>query len=452
MFGLVLAVMYRPGKGDRRDRTMALWTFLLGFGWYVIATKFVIPHFNRGMQPFYIEYFYSNYGKDVPTIVETMLRHPNRVISDATQPDRLRFYRDLALPLGGLPLVGPLALLMAVPQMLASVIGLSPYARSIHYQYTAMMIAPLLIAAIEGAPGVVAVQGHARHPPDLAVGCAYMTNVAWSPSPIGDAYNVWARPTHARRDARRVETGARRRFRHRDVHLAAASVAPHQIYDWPNPWVPSYWGNDDGYRLPDPSTIDYIVLDQQQVGEAQKALVARLIAPGGPYQVLFNVDDVLVAKAKSRRLAAASDRQQVLAEGRVRHQPLHQFADGYDHAVEHPRRHRAERLPVENAIHQPVRQNPGDFDVAQVDDLESGVGNDLPQPSLVVATMVTRLVVEAAVEPRHGGHEHSQRAAGGDEFERRSHLRGIVEDVLENVHVHDGIELLRSRSGPTPAM
>ena len=37
-----------------------------------------------------------------------------------------------------------------------------------------------------------------------------------------------------------------------------------QIYDWPNPFVPSYWGNDDGYRLPDPSTIDYLVLDRRR--------------------------------------------------------------------------------------------------------------------------------------------------------------------------------------------
>ena len=167
MLGLILAIMYRPGKGEHRDRMMALWTFGLGVGWYVVATRLVIPHFNQGKQPFYIQYFYSNYGKDMPEIVETMIRHPNRVISDATQPDRIRFYRDLALPLGGLPLAAPLALLMALPQMLASVIGLSPYARSIHYQYTSMMIAPLIIAAIEGASIAVALQGDARDPADL---------------------------------------------------------------------------------------------------------------------------------------------------------------------------------------------------------------------------------------------------------------------------------------------
>ena len=302
MLGLILLIMYRPGKGEHRDRMIALATIGLGFVWYAVATKLVIPHFNGGKQPFYIQYFYSNYGKDVPAIIETMMRHPNRVVGDATQPDRLRFYRDLALPLGGLPVAAPLALLMAVPQMLASVIGLSPYARSIHYQYTAMMIAPLMIAAIEGAWLLWRFKVMHVILPIWLLGCAYMTNVAWSPSPIGDSYNVWARPQprhELMREALKLVPP--------DASVAATyTLLPHlshrtQIYDWPNPWVPSYWGNDDGYRLPDPSTIQYIVLDMQQVGEAQKPLVAGFIAPDGPFQVLFNQEDVLVAKRKPGR-------------------------------------------------------------------------------------------------------------------------------------------------------
>jgi hypothetical protein len=87
---------------------------------------------------------------------------------------------------------------------------------------------------------------------------------------------------------------------------ATYSLLPHlshraQIYDWPNPWVPSYWGNDDGYRLPDPATIQYIVLDLEQVGPAQQPLVASFIAPDGPYQVLYDQDGVLVARRKAGR-------------------------------------------------------------------------------------------------------------------------------------------------------
>jgi uncharacterized membrane protein len=299
VMGLVLLVIFRPGKGDHRDRVMALTTFGLGVVWYAIATRIVIPHFNQGKQPFYIEYFYSNYGKDVPQIVSTILRHPNRVISDATQPDRIRFYRDLALPLGGLPIVAPLALLMAGPQMLASVIGLSPYARTIHYQYTAMMIAPLMISAIEGARVLFRFKVMRALLPIWLLGCAYMTNVAWSPSPIGDSYGVWATPQPRHESMRE----ALKLVPSNASVSATYTLLPHlshraQIYDWPNPWVPSYWGNDDGYRLPDPSTIQYIVLDRQQVGDAQKALVESFIAPDGPYEVLFDKDDVLVARRK----------------------------------------------------------------------------------------------------------------------------------------------------------
>jgi hypothetical protein len=126
-----------------------------------------------------------------------------------------------------------------------------------------------------------------------------MTNVAWSPSPIGDSYNVWALPT-PRHDSMREAL----KLVPDDASVTATyTLLPHlshreQIYDWPNPWVPSYWGNDDRFRLPDPSTIDYIVLDQTQVGAAQQALVAGLIAPGGPYEVLFDADDVLVARRR----------------------------------------------------------------------------------------------------------------------------------------------------------
>jgi uncharacterized membrane protein len=302
VMGLILLVMYRPGKGDHRDRVMALTTFGLGVMWYAIATRIVIPHFNQGKQPFYIEYFYSNYGKDMPQIISTILRHPNRVISDATQPDRIRFYRDLALPLGGLPLVAPLTLLMAGPQMLASVIGLSPYARTIHYQYTAMMIAPLMISAIEGARVLFRFKVMRALLPIWLLGCAYMTNVAWSPSPIGDSYGVWATPQPRHESMRE----ALKLVPSNASVSATYTLLPHlshraQIYDWPNPWVPSYWGNDDGYRLPDPSTIQYIVIDRQQVGDAQKALVESFIAPDGPYQVLFDKDDVLVARRKPGR-------------------------------------------------------------------------------------------------------------------------------------------------------
>ncbi len=126
-------------------------TIALGFVWYLVATQVVIPHFNNGEPPFYMSWFFPHYGGSFSGIVRNIVRHPDWLVRDATQPDRIRFYRDLTLPLGGFAILSPLHLLMAAPTMLASVIGSSPFARQIRYQYTSVMLAPILIASIEGA-------------------------------------------------------------------------------------------------------------------------------------------------------------------------------------------------------------------------------------------------------------------------------------------------------------
>jgi hypothetical protein len=82
---------------------------------------------------------------------------------------------------------------------------------------------------------------------------------------------------------------------------ATYGIVPHlthreQIYDWPNPWVMAYFGNDDGYRFPDPDVIDYLVLDLLNVSAEHRQIVDELIAPGGEFEVLFDAADVLVAR------------------------------------------------------------------------------------------------------------------------------------------------------------
>ena len=300
MLGIVLAVLYWRSD-ERRDRYVAFGTMFIGVAWYLICTQLAIPYFNDGRQPFYLEYFYGSYGGTFPEIAETMARHPDQLVRDVTEPDRLRFYRDLVLPFGGLPLAAPLELLMAVPQLLASAIGSSPYARSIRYQYTAVMIAPITIAAIEGARWL---WGRFRVVRMLLVPWvlvwAYVTNVAWSPSPIGSGYETaWVRE-----NPRRATLEAAVESVPDDVTVTATyGLLPHlshreQIYNWPNPFVMSYWGNDDDYRLPDPATIEYVVVDRQQVGETERQLLADLI-DGDPYEVLFDQEDVVVARRRA---------------------------------------------------------------------------------------------------------------------------------------------------------
>lgn len=302
MMGLVLfLVMRRRDDAVRRDRRMALAVSALGVVWYLVCMRLVIPAFNRGQQPFYISSFYGNYGRNTPEILTEMFTRPDRVVSDATQPDRIRFYRDLLLPWGGMPLGGLAQLTMALPQTLASVIGLSPYARSIRYQYTSVMIAPIVIAAIEGIALSFRYRIGRRVVLPWIVVCAYVSNIAWSPSPLSPNDTAWSQPS-PRHDAMRAAL----ELVPDDASVTATyGLLPHiahreQIYDWPNPWIEAYWGNDDGYRLPDPTVIDYLVLDLQTVGEDKRALVDQLTGAGGEFEVLFEQDDVLVARRPGR--------------------------------------------------------------------------------------------------------------------------------------------------------
>ena len=298
VMGLVLWWMLRRERSaDRHSQNMAVVTAVLGVIWYLVSTRFVIPAFNRGQQPFYIGYFYGSYGNDTFEIAETIVTRPDRVVSDATQPDRLRFYRDLLLPWGGLPLGGLVQLAMAGPQLLASVIGSSPYARTIRYQYTAVMIAPIVIASIEAARWMWKYSIVKRFLVPWLLVCAYVTNIAWSPSPLGPQDNVWGTDL-PRHDSMRVAVA----MVPDDAAVTATyTLGPHlshreQIYDWPNPWVPAYWGNDDTYRLPDPVEIDYLVVDRQQIGPDHQELLAGILAPGAGFEVLFDQDDVVVAR------------------------------------------------------------------------------------------------------------------------------------------------------------
>lgn len=297
MLGIVLAIYLRRAPDFRRVLQRCGATVALAAVWYLVATKLVLPYFNDGKEPFYITYFYGNYGSDTVEIVSTIISHPNRVVSDAVQHDRLVFYKQMSWPLGWVYLANPLAVLMAVPQLLASVIGLSPYARVIRYQYTSVMIAPIIIASIHGAATLLRVQVMKAVLPIWLVLCSFTSNVAWAPSPWGEDanYHVWSR-NHPRHESLRTALT----FIPADASVSASyQLLPHlahrhEVYDWPNPFWASVWGNDDCDHLPDPVTVEYVALDLTQIGPSNQALYDSMRLPDGPFEAVYEDANVVV--------------------------------------------------------------------------------------------------------------------------------------------------------------
>ena len=80
---------------------------------------------------------------------------------------------------------------------------------------------------------------------------------------------------------------------------ASYQLLPHlshrrEIYDWPNPFWASVWGNDDCDHLPDPKTVEYVVLDKTQIGANNQALYDDMRIADGPFEAVYEDENVVV--------------------------------------------------------------------------------------------------------------------------------------------------------------
>jgi uncharacterized membrane protein len=288
MLGLVLAVL-----GQRRA---GLVTAAAGAGWFLVATKVVIPAAGGGAGPFYQELF-PGFGDSLGEIVWNLVAHPSRLLGLATLPDRLTYFWQIMAPVAFLPLAAPLVLLISVPQTVINVASGHALTHDIHYHYSAIVLTGVFLATVEGMAWIGRGPGTRRALVAVLLATSLAANVAWSPSPLGRQYDdgIWARaePRHAtvRAALRLVPAGA--------GVSASYNLIPHlthrtDAYEFPNPWVVANWGAH-GENPPDPATADYLVIDERLLGD-QRPLFDRLLSPQGGYTRVFASDGIVVAR------------------------------------------------------------------------------------------------------------------------------------------------------------
>jgi uncharacterized membrane protein len=116
----------------------------------LIAIEVVIPHFNRaGTSSFFTRY--SEVGSTPGGIVHTALTDPLKIVTTAFTGRGLTYLAQLALPLGLLVVLAPLALIAAVPELAVNLLSAATTQTSIHFHYTAGLLPVLLAAAVFGA-------------------------------------------------------------------------------------------------------------------------------------------------------------------------------------------------------------------------------------------------------------------------------------------------------------
>jgi uncharacterized membrane protein len=145
----------------------------------VLAIDVVVPHFHGAASHFYGRY--GSVGGSPRGIVETAFTHPGRLLSTAFDHDGAHYLLHLVLPLALLPLLSPLFLVAAVPELVLNLLSSAETQKSIHYHYTAAEIAVLVPAAVFGAKHL---GRWTRFGAPAAVAAALVGNYVLGPLPV----------------------------------------------------------------------------------------------------------------------------------------------------------------------------------------------------------------------------------------------------------------------------
>lgn len=304
ILGIVFAL-----RGERR---VGLATFLVGLMWFAVAYGVVLPHFNGGTN--HAGTFYGDLGRSPTELVSGAVTDPGRVVERLDDNDAMGYARDLLVPWGLAPLASPGLLTVALPQFLANVLAVPDFFFDIRYHYVAIILAVLVLATIEGAsrvhrPGLRwAVVG-------LVVACALATSVAWGTSPISTKYRsgIWPLQDNARQTTLEAAVA----IPPSDAAVSASySLVPHlshreQIYTFPNPWERKNWGVEgvaphDPNNAHTPDEVDWIVIDRRLQPSGSPATLLQQLLSDGEFQVVFDRDDVVVAKRVAPPPSASS--------------------------------------------------------------------------------------------------------------------------------------------------
>jgi uncharacterized membrane protein len=294
MMGVVFAI-----RGERKRGAQ---TFVLGLVWYLVCIKLIIPIANGGKDPFYEE-LYPGFGHSATEILWNMIRHPSHVWDFAVLPDRLEYYRGLVFPVALLAFLSPLPLLTAIPQLLANILSIHQPTHDIHFHYTPVITVAIFVATIE----VFARVARRRQPWPILLSVVLLVSVAVSnhvdsPSPLGRHLNdtsVWLQdPTPKAAAIKRALS----QVRPNDKVSASFYMVPQlshrtYIYEYPNPFRATNWGVN-GEDPPSADTVDTLVLDTTLTGD-DTYLYSVLVGEGGPFKVVYERDDIVVARRKA---------------------------------------------------------------------------------------------------------------------------------------------------------
>jgi uncharacterized membrane protein len=149
----------------------------------VLALGLVIPHFSpSGTSSFYGRY--DDVGGSPGGMAKTAVTDPGAIVGAVSERRDAEYLAELVLPLAGLALLAPLALLVALPELGLNLLSATDTQTSIHFHYSATAIAGLVGASVFGAARLARRRAGLAEPLALvAVAAALASNYLLGGSP-----------------------------------------------------------------------------------------------------------------------------------------------------------------------------------------------------------------------------------------------------------------------------
>ena len=261
------------------QRTVGRRVLIAGLIWWVLATFLFIPWAN-GRQTNLFEINYGITGVGPIALLKALPSMLGRALATALSNQGLGYLLLVLVPLLGLPLLAPKALLPVAPALFLNLAAIPPEQHQIRYQYLATSAPFLAIAAIAGLQ-VVASRRRALLAPLLValVIAALVMDQRYGPAPWSHNKIVaTASPAdQARRQALALIPA--------DAPVSAQfNLVPQlshrvKIFEFPNPFRAANWGlSGDVHTAADQDGLRYVVVDRSLLDQDQQTLLRDLQA------------------------------------------------------------------------------------------------------------------------------------------------------------------------------
>ena len=286
--GVVVVIVHR------RWRVGAL-TAAAGAGWFLFVNQWLLPTAAASDEAFY-DSFFGELGSGPFEIVRNIVTNPTLVLRRAFTDDAVSYYWRLVAPYAFVPLLAPAVLLAALPQVLVNILSVHSFTREPGFHYSALPLTALTIASVEG---VALLRGATlQRLATLSVVAAGLAGtIVWGLSPISTRYDDGWWPLETERQGAKEEAIAL--VREEERVSATYQFVPHlshrdEIYDWPNPFVATNWGNGPGAEVQEGLGVDVLVLDVTRFAEEDRQLLHRLLDED--FDVVSHEAGILVAR------------------------------------------------------------------------------------------------------------------------------------------------------------